>query len=291
MTLRNTAIATLLITATLTTVHAQSLDSALSYFPLAVGNTWEYSEYWGMTAPTQFTGYCLMRIASDTLMPNDKRYFVLRGGSNLYGLFDDPAYLRLDSSAADVRAYKATLGQEYTWDSLLARPGNIVHHQNIYLHSDTVLETPTVTRSYVSPFDGFGLSYGFGVTYGGYINESQSSYAYKLVYAKIGNLEYGTILGVAGSTYILPAEFELKQNFPNPFNPSTTIRYALPTRSHVTLTVFNTLGQAVATLVNESQDAGYHDVRFDASGLASGVYFYRLSAGDFVATKRLALVR
>ena len=88
-----------------------------------------------------------------------------------------------------------------------------------------------------------------------------------------------------------PFAYELSQNYPNPFNPSTTIRYALPNRAHVTLSVFNTLGQQVATLVNETQDAGFHDVWFGASGLASGVYFYRLRAGDYVATKRLLLLK
>jgi hypothetical protein len=88
-----------------------------------------------------------------------------------------------------------------------------------------------------------------------------------------------------------PQVFSLAQNYPNPFNPSTTIRYALPNRAHVTLTVFSTLGQQVATLVNENQEAGYHDVRFDGSGLASGVYFYRIQAGDFVQTKRLLILR
>ena len=271
---------------------AQTLDSALAYFPLAVGNTWEYSKYWGMTAPTQFMGYSFMWIASDTMMPNDKRYFVLRGSSNVYGrLFDDPAYLRLDSSAANVRAYNTTLGQEYTWDSLLARPGSIVHGQFIFLRNDTVLETPTVTRSYVSPFDDLFLSYGFGVTYSGYINESQSSYASKLVYAKIGNLEYGTILGVAGNTFNIPAQFELQQNYPNPFNPATNIRYALPSRSHVLLSVFNTLGQQIATLVDGVEEPGGHSVRFDSGGLASGVYYYRLRAGGYLATKRLLIIR
>jgi hypothetical protein len=83
----------------------------------------------------------------------------------------------------------------------------------------------------------------------------------------------------------------LDQNYPNPFNPSTTIRYGLPSMAHVTLSIFNTLGQQVATLVNETQDAGYHDARFDASGLASGVYFYRMQAGNFIQAKKLLLLR
>jgi len=87
------------------------------------------------------------------------------------------------------------------------------------------------------------------------------------------------------------ANYSLFQNYPNPFNPSTIIRYALPQRAHVSLTVFNTLGQRIASLVNESQDPGYHDVRFDGNDLASGVYFYRLQAGTYVETKKLLLVR
>ena len=89
----------------------------------------------------------------------------------------------------------------------------------------------------------------------------------------------------------IPESFSLGQNYPNPFNPSTTIRYGLPSRSPVTLTVFNALGQKVALLQNGEQDAGYHDVKFDGNNLPSGVYFYRLRAGDFVETKRFLLLR
>jgi hypothetical protein len=100
-----------------------------------------------------------------------------------------------------------------------------------------------------------------------------------------------SITGVTALVGILPQQFSLVQNYPNPFNPVTTIRYGLPHRSDVKLTVYNTVGQTVTTLVQESQEAGYHEVKFDASNLASGVYFYRLQAGTFVATKKLLLMK
>jgi len=89
----------------------------------------------------------------------------------------------------------------------------------------------------------------------------------------------------------VPRTAELEQNYPNPFNPSTTIRYALPHKAQVLLTVFNTLGQQVATLVHRQEEAGIYEVKFDGSGLASGVYFYRLQTGSFVETKKLLLLK
>jgi photosystem II stability/assembly factor-like uncharacterized protein len=88
-----------------------------------------------------------------------------------------------------------------------------------------------------------------------------------------------------------PNVFSLAQNYPNPFNPATLIRYAVPIRSHVTLTVFNILGQAVAELVNCETEVGYYSVRFEAEGLASGMYLYRLQAGDFMAVRKLLVLR
>jgi photosystem II stability/assembly factor-like uncharacterized protein len=90
---------------------------------------------------------------------------------------------------------------------------------------------------------------------------------------------------------VVPAGYRLEQNFPNPFNPSTTVRYALPARARVDLAVFNPLGQHVAQLINGEVDAGYHEVRFDARGLSSGVYFYRMQAGEFVQTRSFLIQR
>jgi Carboxypeptidase regulatory-like domain/Secretion system C-terminal sorting domain len=89
----------------------------------------------------------------------------------------------------------------------------------------------------------------------------------------------------------VPSEFGLSQNYPNPFNPRTTIRYEVPQKSRLTLSVYNLLGQQVSILVQGEQEAGHHEVRFDGSNLASGVYFYRLQAGSFVETKKLLLLK
>jgi hypothetical protein len=98
-------------------------------------------------------------------------------------------------------------------------------------------------------------------------------------------------LSVQRSPVSGPLDFELSQNYPNPFNPTTTIRYGLPHKSAVQLRIFNTLGRQVGTLVQGEQEAGYHEVRLDGSGLASGVYFYRLQAGSFLQTRKLLLLK
>jgi hypothetical protein len=86
-------------------------------------------------------------------------------------------------------------------------------------------------------------------------------------------------------------EYTLDQNYPNPFNPTTQISYGLPTDGHVRLEIYNLLGQKVATLVDEYQRAGLKTLDWNAADLASGVYFFRLTADDFTATRKMLLMR
>ncbi|WP_369685745.1 T9SS type A sorting domain-containing protein [Ignavibacterium album] len=97
--------------------------------------------------------------------------------------------------------------------------------------------------------------------------------------------------GDSETTDLLPTEYDLEQNFPNPFNPTTTINFQLPENSHVSLKVFDIIGNLIATLVDENIEAGYHSIVWDASGLSSGVYLYSLTSGSFVSTKKLVLMK
>ncbi len=99
------------------------------------------------------------------------------------------------------------------------------------------------------------------------------------------------VTGVPAAAGDRVTEYALSQNYPNPFNPGTTISYALPKASHVTLALYNALGQLVSTLVNRSEEPGLHEVKVDGSGLASGVYIYRIQAGSFVQSKKLILLK
>jgi hypothetical protein len=88
-----------------------------------------------------------------------------------------------------------------------------------------------------------------------------------------------------------PVEFYLSQNYPNPFNPATNLEFRIPKSGFVSLQVYDILGNEVATLVNEERTAGNYEIRFDASSLTSGVYFYRLSVDNFVGIKKMTLLR
>jgi hypothetical protein len=89
----------------------------------------------------------------------------------------------------------------------------------------------------------------------------------------------------------LPASYALEQNYPNPFNPSTVIRYQLPEAARVVMKLYNVVGQEMATLVDEQQEAGFRSIAFDARDLPSGIYFYRLRAGSFTDARKMLLVK
>jgi hypothetical protein len=103
-----------------------------------------------------------------------------------------------------------------------------------------------------------------------------------------GSYEYSDEVEVTNPA---PTDYALHQNFPNPYNPTTTISYSLPVKAQVELIVYNTLGESIVQLVNEKKEAGSYSAKFDAENLPSGIYFYRLQSGSFVDTKKMILLR
>ncbi|MGE5315872.1 MAG: T9SS type A sorting domain-containing protein [Acidobacteriota bacterium] len=120
---------------------------------------------------------------------------------------------------------------------------------------------------------------------------SSSSAPHAGSYYQLDDLSLVVPTAVENAPASAPAEFALGQNFPNPFNPSTTIQFSLPVRSHVSLKVFNALGEEVAVLSSEELAAGSYTRQWNAEGCPSGVYYYRVQAGAFSETKRMLLLR
>ena len=190
---------------------------------------------------------------------------------------------------------------------LVSFTSNITNGNKVILSWATATETNNrgfaVQRSFPGGrFRNIGFVQGNGTTTENHAysytdrNLSVGSYSYRLMQIDYdGSFEYSNVVEVSVTA---PEEFALEQNFPNPFNPSTTISWQLPEGSNVVLKIFDALGQEITTLVNnEFQDAGKHSILFTVnSSLPSGIYFYKLQAGSpkgqaFVETKKMILLR
>ncbi|NWF91107.1 MAG: T9SS type A sorting domain-containing protein, partial [Ignavibacteriaceae bacterium] len=112
-------------------------------------------------------------------------------------------------------------------------------------------------------------------------------YSYRVKYSKGGTEIYSTQI----SAEVLPVDYVLYQNYPNPFNPATRIKFAVPTGSKITLEIYNQLGELIAQPLNNFFEAGSYDIDVDLSGFATGMYFYKLTSGQFTETKKMMLVK
>lgn len=154
------------------------------------------------------------------------------------------------------------------------------------------IQRRTINSSFetIAFVDGKGTSIQVtGYSYSDAVNKT-GTYYYRLKQVDFdGTIEYSNEVMV--NVIALPGQYALAQNFPNPFNPSTTIEFVIPQSGFVNLSVFNLLGEEVAELVNEVKDSGTHTVTFDASNLSSGLYIYTLSANGNNVTKKMSLIK
>ena len=278
-----------------------SVNEAIKYYPLNNGNYWEYDHSIGELggAYTTSPNYWL-NVIGDTLFPNGKTYKKIK-----QVFFSDGfiiwRYERIDSTTFAV--YRFFNGVEYKIDSLSAKPGDkiICSRFNIPFikftncmseGEETWFNQQYMVKTMMDPTSSMNYQYklveGLGYCYS--VSYEIIFQATKLTYAKINGVEYGIKTGINRNDQI-PTQFILFQNYPNPFNPSTKINYTIPKSGFVTIKVYDLLGREVTSLVNENKPVGNYNVEFNAGNLVSGVYFYRMKAGDFVQTKKLILLK
>jgi len=295
--------ASLLLILTLAMIYtgvAQTVDTT-DYFPLEVGNRYTY--YQSLPCPPDTvqrrTGPWGGNLVRDTTVIDGRKYFI----TVVAGLELGSDTVRADSSGNMVIRRR---GIEQTFYKFHAAVGDTWAYQievggTEYRYIATMKSRADTVRVHAGTFPNC-LRIGFDVP--GMIDDEFDDWLapnFGLVFrcrweplevyeATVNGIHYPIISSVPEDGNPITS-FALHQNYPNPFNPSTTISYELPARSHVTLKVFNVLGQEVATLVSGDAEAGRHQVPWNAAGMANGVYLYRLKANGFVETKKFILLK
>jgi Secretion system C-terminal sorting domain len=282
------------------------------YDPLDVGNKWVYSNKLSVGNSGKYFVNS-KEILKDTILANQHNYKQIKSVT-----FDSSStnisfsYERIDSLTGKVYAWNIGTSVEYQIDDISMNLGDTINvsrfgssgskasfdnlgYKDIFGNFNFAK-----TRVYNSPISylGYGdiywLTYNIGLTYHLSTRDLTSTVS-NLKGAIIKGVVYGdtsfTIVGVNDKDPVQPKEFNLSQNYPNPFNPSTIINYSLPKAGNVKLIVYNALGSKVATILNEYKQPGNYSVQFNSSNNASGIYFYKLEAGQFSQIKKMIVLK
>ena len=275
-----------------------------SWFPLNKGNKWIYNNYENIER-SEFRWKTSWKVVKNLTVENKVYTEIMvseyHNNSTEPGMTKNQ-YFRTDSTSGLI--YEAfmendTITDEEIYIDLLAEVGDTIPVENgIILINETssnlfnLNTTKREFRGVITPYRILEFVKGFGLSFN--LTEDLLSFATDSLKGCIINGEvYGDtslITGVNDKSQSV-FNFKLEQNYPNPFNPTTTIRYRIPETGLVTLKVYDILGREVATLVNEERISGSYEVEFDGSNLSSGVYFYRMRAGDFIDTKKFVLIK
>jgi hypothetical protein len=271
-------------------------------FPLDIGNRWYYS-YSSRVTPSPNvhvktitdTATGGVHFVRETILGQDSATIGTETWIVNNGSFYDSVY----GNANPQCFYNASLSQDTSWYYQYPTYQGSIHLDRASIfgtYGRCQFRSTYVTNGQGELWFDDQVALGVGWYYhhdNGWFGDYKWTYTYQLIGLLKDGILYGDSLLTSdvNTTAIIPNAFALYQNFPNPFNPSTTIKFELPKSSHVSLAVYDILGREQSVLVNERRNAGVYEVKFDGSNLASGVYFYRLEAGDFVQTKKLLILR
>ena len=289
----------------------ENIKEALEYYPMDKGIYWEYLAYYSNYVFPPFESeieYFSVKIIGDTILENNK-YKVKEYRNLPDNDIKRYEFERVDSTSANVYRYDFIKKKEFLIDSLLAQPGDSSKAARgtlpqvsyfticIDLVEDSVLNQITKVKQFwdIGFIPGFQYKLAKGFGYYGDDNCEFTCSGTELLYAEINGKSYGSKVSSINRKYPTQLNsFILNQNYPNPFNPKTTIRYTVGAHSnaplHVVLNVYNVLGQKISTLVSEEQTTGQYTVRWDASNLSNGVYYYRLTTDDGYSKIRKMMV-
>ncbi len=259
------------------------------YLPLQPGNWWTLNGMGGST----------FSVAKDTLMPNGKIYANLIEGYSSEYLRQEKNYVfryvgdgqeevEMDFSAPAGQVYEIAFWSSSNYDD----PKYTVIRQSSGISSDVVFSQSREVYSYGVDFrptidDEMIYTYADSI---GLIEISNYMGSSKVSEANVNGKHY-SLTSVELRQNIQPKDFSLLQNYPNPFNPTTIICYRLPEKAHVTLKIYDVLGQEIATLVDGVKEAGNQQELWNAMDVAGGIYFYRLHAGRFTESRKMVLLK
>lgn len=274
----------ILISTTLT------IAQSFTYFPLSVGNKWFFASTGSGDILT------IYEVISDTILSDGKVYSRIDASVKTdtgWTRCENSLFLRVENEV--LYRFPSDTVLNFNWNdstSFFELPEGFTE---IHVGTSEIFNESRVTYylyiyypyEYVSYTDSIGWNALHALTWHDWTNLSRY-----LVGCIIDNQIYGrTITDVNLDIKNIQNYYELYQNFPNPFNPNTTIKYSIPVSTQVSLKVFDIIGSEVATLVNEQQEAGTFSINFDASKLTSGIYFYQIKAGNFIETKKFILIK
>ncbi|MCZ7609688.1 MAG: T9SS type A sorting domain-containing protein [Ignavibacterium sp.] len=300
----------LFIIATFKIVSAQ-VDTT-DWFPMQTGNYWEYMAWTG-EGPKYFS----IKVLGDTLMPNGKEYKIFykeyfnitSDYTNYYRMETDCIYLYtgissyfpageykfLDFAVPDSTIWLiipificcnpnsrgiASTFYDNTYYHFLQKSNEAKLFEDVYIDSTDTLWTPNDGSFPVSLNRGLGLVWHFIFNDGSYYLQG----------AIINGIKMGTIVAVENEDNTVPNNFSIKP-YPNPFNSSTTLEINLPITGLTELSVYNTLGQKIATLIDEQKSTGNYNIQFNAAHLSSGVYFVLLKHNNLITKEKIILLK
>ena len=277
------------------------------HYPLKVGNKWIYNVSQILPdGSLMFENKYLVKVEKDTLLSNGKKYYKLKYGSQI-------SFERIDTTLC--QTFRASFIDGAVEDKLLdVLVGDPSQSYSLFRFGDKetfscsvgvpkiLFENYSVNNKIFKQVNNadqiYTIGYNFGILEHDYsVDDAGTPKYYKslLVGAYLDGVVYGdtnVVVGVEDDNIApLPKDFSLMQNYPNPFNPNTNISFNIPKESNVKVNVYNMLGQIVINIFTGRLGAGTHSFEFNGSSIPSGIYFYRLEADNYTATKKMTLMK